>query len=68
MTQDNPSIEKTDVLVVGGGPVGCLVSLQLNRFKCSTVTVEKEDKPSIPIYGRCDASSARHSSSWSVLG
>lgn len=46
------SAAKTDVLVVGGGPVGLLIAYQLRRFKCSTIIVEKEDKPNLPIYGR----------------
>lgn len=45
-------VERTDALVVGGGPIGLLVAAQLLKFKCSAIVVERDDKPSMPIYGR----------------
>ena len=41
-----------DVLVVGGGPIGLLTAAQLRRFGHSVIVIERDDKPSLPIYGR----------------
>jgi phenol 2-monooxygenase len=41
-----------DVLVVGGGPIGCLLGLQLAKFGCTPLVIEKDDKVSSPVYGR----------------
>ncbi|KAF7588083.1 hypothetical protein BBP40_006182 [Aspergillus hancockii] len=43
---------KTDVLVVGGGPVGLLVAYGLARQGVDTVVVEKHDKEQQAMYGR----------------
>ena len=45
-------VEHTDALVVGGGPIGLLIAAQLVRFGCSATVIERDDKPSMPIYGR----------------
>lgn len=52
MPDPQQRIERTDALVIGGGPIGLLVAAQLLKFKCSAIVVEKDDKPSMPIYGR----------------
>lgn len=44
--------EQVDALIVGGGPIGLLVAVQLRKFSCSALVVERDDKPSMPIYGR----------------
>ncbi|KAE8417853.1 FAD binding domain-containing protein [Aspergillus pseudocaelatus] len=43
---------KTDVLIVGGGPVGLLVAHGLARQGVDTVLVEKHDKNQQAMYGR----------------
>ncbi|UDD58720.1 hypothetical protein AFCA_006150 [Aspergillus flavus] len=43
---------KTDVLIVGGGPVGLLVAYGLARQGVDTVLVEKHDKEQQAMYGR----------------
>nr|XP_031863777.1 uncharacterized protein CI109_001029 [Kwoniella shandongensis]KAA5530849.1 hypothetical protein CI109_001029 [Kwoniella shandongensis] len=46
------SLPPVDVLIVGGGPIGLLTGLQLARFGCKPLVIEKEDKASAPVYGR----------------
>lgn len=46
------NVEHTDALVVGGGPIGLLIAAQLVRFGCTAIVIERDDKPSMPIYGR----------------
>ncbi|KAF9886469.1 hypothetical protein FE257_011376 [Aspergillus nanangensis] len=43
---------KTDVLVVGGGPVGLLVAHSLARQGVSSVVLEQHDKDTQAMYGR----------------
>ncbi|WRT70064.1 uncharacterized protein IL334_007058 [Kwoniella shivajii] len=46
------TLAPVDVLIVGGGPIGCLLGLQLAKFGCQPLVIEKDDKASAPIYGR----------------
>lgn len=43
---------KTDVLIIGGGPVGLLISYQLARLNIPTYTIEQHDKAHQAMYGR----------------
>lgn len=51
VSTSSPRIERADVVIVGGGPIGCLISYQLARFGCSPYQVEREGADR-PIYGR----------------
>ncbi|CZR68335.1 related to 2-polyprenyl-6-methoxyphenol hydroxylase and related FAD-dependent oxidoreductases [Phialocephala subalpina] len=42
----------TDVLIIGGGPVGLLTAYALQRMNISTCIVEPLDKNNMPMYGR----------------
>ncbi|KAF7312058.1 Pentachlorophenol 4-monooxygenase [Mycena indigotica] len=41
-----------DVVIVGAGPIGCLIAYQLARFGCTPYLMEKDDKKTMPCYGR----------------
>lgn len=41
-----------DVVIVGGGPVGCLIAAQLARFGIKPYVLEQDDKTVMPCYGR----------------
>ncbi|GLI73921.1 hypothetical protein PoHVEF18_002153 [Penicillium ochrochloron] len=43
---------KTDVLIVGGGPVGLLIAYGLARQGVNSIVVEKHDKEQQAMYGR----------------
>ncbi|KAJ7352377.1 FAD binding domain-containing protein [Mycena albidolilacea] len=42
----------SDVVIVGGGPVGSLIAYQLARFGCGPYLIEQDDKKTMPYYGR----------------
>ncbi|KAK8845282.1 hypothetical protein IAR55_005995 [Kwoniella newhampshirensis] len=46
------SLSPVDVVVVGAGPIGCLTGLQLAKFGCRPLVIDKEDKENAPVYGR----------------
>ncbi|KAJ7183205.1 FAD binding domain-containing protein [Mycena filopes] len=46
------SFLKADAVIVGAGPVGLLVALELARFGCHPYIIEQEDKKNMPCYGR----------------
>ncbi|KAF8207087.1 FAD binding domain-containing protein [Mycena galopus ATCC 62051] len=46
------SCPRTDVVIVGGGPVGSLIAYQLARFGCQPYLIEQDDKETMPCYGR----------------
>ncbi|KAJ5643727.1 uncharacterized protein N7484_006234 [Penicillium longicatenatum] len=46
---DNP---QTDVLIIGGGPVGLLIGYSLARQGVGTIVVEQHEKVQQPMYGR----------------
>lgn len=52
---------KSYTLLSTGGPVGTLIAAQLCRFQCSVITIEREDKKRVPVYGRA-------TTMWSVSG
>ncbi|KAJ5916500.1 hypothetical protein N7504_000515 [Penicillium tannophilum] len=43
---------QTDVLIIGGGPVGLLIGYSLARQGVKTTVVEQHDKVQKPMYGR----------------
>ena len=54
----------TTVLVVGAGPIGSLIALQLQRFGVDCLIVEADNKSSAPIYGRACTLCAAHALVW----
>ena len=42
----------TQVLIVGAGPIGSLVGLQLRRQGVDAIIIDAEDKSNAPLYGR----------------
>ena len=51
---------ETTALVVGAGPVGSLIALQLQRFGVDVLVIDAENKSSAPIYGRACTLCAAH--------
>ncbi|ORY35308.1 FAD binding domain-domain-containing protein [Naematelia encephala] len=47
-----PFVDPVDVVVVGGGPIGTLLGVQLAKFGCRPLVIEKDDKANAPVYGR----------------
>ena len=34
---------KSDVLIIGGGVIGCSIARELSRYQCKTILLEKEE-------------------------
>jgi phenol 2-monooxygenase (NADPH) len=49
------SVNKFDVMIVGGGPVGLLLAYQLRRFGVSVCVLEQFEKETQDAFGRAIA-------------